>query len=47
MSTSRKSLCGRMGVPQDVAKIVAFLAGDAAGFITGQKFAVNGANTLA
>jgi 3-oxoacyl-[acyl-carrier protein] reductase len=37
----------RMGVPQDAAKIVAFLAGDAAGFITGQKFAVNGANTLA
>lgn len=37
----------RMGTPEDVAGVVAFLAGDAAGFITGQKFAVNGANTLA
>ena len=37
----------RMGTPEDVASVVAFLAGDAAGFITGQKFAVNGANTLA
>jgi 3-oxoacyl-[acyl-carrier protein] reductase len=35
-----------MGVPEDVAAIVAFLASDAAGFITGQKFAVNGGNTL-
>jgi 3-oxoacyl-[acyl-carrier protein] reductase len=37
----------RMGKPEDVAKVVAFLASDAAGFITGQKFAVNGGNTLA
>jgi NAD(P)-dependent dehydrogenase (short-subunit alcohol dehydrogenase family) len=36
-----------MGVPQDVAKIVAFLTGDAAGLITGQKFVVNRANTPA
>jgi len=35
-----------MGKPQDVAKMVAFLASDDASFITGQKFAVNGANTL-
>jgi 3-oxoacyl-[acyl-carrier protein] reductase len=35
-----------MGKPEDVAKMVAFLASDGAGFITGQKFAVNGANTL-
>jgi 3-oxoacyl-[acyl-carrier protein] reductase len=37
---------GRMGVPEDVASVVAFLASDAAGFITGQKLAVNGGNTL-
>jgi 3-oxoacyl-[acyl-carrier protein] reductase len=37
----------RMGKPEDVAKMVAFLASDAARFITGQKFSVNGANTLA
>jgi 3-oxoacyl-[acyl-carrier protein] reductase len=35
-----------MGVPEDVAKAVAFLASDAAGFITGQKISVNGGNTL-
>jgi NAD(P)-dependent dehydrogenase (short-subunit alcohol dehydrogenase family) len=37
---------GRMGVPEDVAQMVAFLASDEANFITGQKFAVNGGNTL-
>ena len=36
----------RMGCPEDVARAVAFLASDAAAFITGQKFAVNGGNTL-
>jgi 3-oxoacyl-[acyl-carrier protein] reductase len=36
-----------MGSPEDVAKMVAFLTSDAAGFITGQKFSVNGGNTLA
>jgi 3-oxoacyl-[acyl-carrier protein] reductase len=36
----------KMGVPQDVAKAVAFLASDGAGFVTGQKISVNGANTL-
>ena len=38
---------GHMGVAEDVAKTVAFLASDAAAFITGQKFSVNGGNTLA
>ncbi len=38
---------GHMGIPEDVAQAVAFLASDAAGFITGQKIAVNGGNTLA
>jgi NAD(P)-dependent dehydrogenase (short-subunit alcohol dehydrogenase family) len=37
---------GRQGVPEDVAQMVAFLASDEANFITGQKFAVNGGNTL-
>ncbi len=36
----------RMGVPEDVGAAVAFLASDAANFITGQKIAVNGGNTL-
>lgn len=36
----------KMGVPQDVAKAVAFLASDGAGFVTGQKISVNGGNTL-
>jgi 3-oxoacyl-[acyl-carrier protein] reductase len=38
---------GRRGEPQDVGAMVAFLAGDSARFITGQKFAVNGGNTFA
>lgn len=36
----------RMGVPDDIAAAVAFLASDAANFITGQKISVNGGNTL-
>ncbi len=36
----------RMGVPQDVGAAVAFLAGDEANFITGQKLSVNGGTTL-
>ena len=36
----------RMGQPQDVAKIVAYLASEGAGFITGQKISVNGGHTL-
>jgi 3-oxoacyl-[acyl-carrier protein] reductase len=35
-----------MGVPEDVAKAVAFLASDGAAFITGQKISVNGGKTL-
>jgi 3-oxoacyl-[acyl-carrier protein] reductase len=35
-----------MGSEKDVARMVAFLASDSAGFITGQKFSVNGGNTL-
>ncbi len=36
-----------MGEADDVAEAVAFLASDGARFITGQKIAVNGGNTLA
>ena len=32
----------RMGRPEDVASVVAFLAGDTAGYITGQVLSVNG-----
>lgn len=34
------------GTPQDIGDAVVFLASDAARFITGQKIAVNGGNTL-
>lgn len=36
----------RQGLPEDVARMVCFLAGDGADFITGQKIAVNGGHTL-
>jgi 3-oxoacyl-[acyl-carrier protein] reductase len=35
-----------LGEAKDIGKMVAFLSSDAAGFITGQKFSVNGGNTL-
>jgi 3-oxoacyl-[acyl-carrier protein] reductase len=37
----------RMGVPEEVGRVVAFLASEDASFITGQKLSVNGGNTLA
>ncbi|MFO0814447.1 MAG: SDR family oxidoreductase [Gemmatales bacterium] len=37
---------GHMGVPVDIGNAVAFLASDAAQFITGQKLSVNGGNSL-
>lgn len=36
----------RMGLPEEVGRVVAFLASEAAGFVNGQKIAVNGGNTL-
>ena len=37
---------GRQGIPDDVAEAVAFLSSDQAGFITGQRLAVNGGRTF-
>jgi 3-oxoacyl-[acyl-carrier protein] reductase len=37
---------GRMGLAEEVGRVVAFLASDAASFVNGQKIAVNGGNTL-
>jgi 3-oxoacyl-[acyl-carrier protein] reductase len=36
----------RMGTPDDVAAMVAHLASDAGGFITGQRFTVNGGHVI-
>ncbi len=36
----------RMGVADEVGRVVTFLASEAASFVTGQKIAVNGGNTL-
>ena len=38
---------GHMGVAEDIAETVAFLASEGANFITGQKISVNGGNSLA
>jgi acetoacetyl-CoA reductase/3-oxoacyl-[acyl-carrier protein] reductase len=37
---------GRLGRPQEVARVVHFLAADAAGYITGQVWAVNGGQDM-
>lgn len=37
---------GRFATPDDIAGVVAFLASDAAGFVTGQTIAVNGGHTI-
>ncbi|HEY0639707.1 MAG TPA: SDR family oxidoreductase [Pseudonocardiaceae bacterium] len=36
----------RLGIPDDVAGVVAFLASDAAAFITGERITVNGGHTI-
>lgn len=37
---------GRMGTPEDIASMVAYLASDQASFVTGQQISVNGGHTL-
>ena len=37
---------GRVGTPDDVGAMVAFLCTDGGGFVTGQRIAVNGGRTL-
>ena len=36
---------GRAGRPEDIGELIAFLISDAAGFITGQNFVVDGGMT--
>jgi 3-oxoacyl-[acyl-carrier protein] reductase len=37
---------GRLGTPADIADVVAFLASDAARFVTGERITVNGGHTI-
>jgi 3alpha(or 20beta)-hydroxysteroid dehydrogenase len=41
----RATPIGRIGQPDDIARMVAYLASDAASFITGAEFAVDGGGT--
>lgn len=44
-AVSRKSLLGRVGEPGDIASVVAFLASDESGFMTGQFLTADGGRT--
>jgi 2-hydroxycyclohexanecarboxyl-CoA dehydrogenase len=37
---------GRLGQPHDIAPVVAFLASEGAGFVTGQTISVSGGMTM-
>lgn len=39
---ARRLPLGRMGQPDEVARVVAFLASDEAGYVTGAEWAVDG-----
>lgn len=41
----RHTLTPRLGTPEDIAKLVAFLASDDAAFITGQTYVIDGGLT--
>jgi 3-oxoacyl-[acyl-carrier protein] reductase len=41
-ATARTIPLGRAGVPEDVARVIAFLAGDEAGYLAGETIEVNG-----
>ncbi len=41
------SALGRVGQPQDIARVVAFLLSDAAGYVTGQTIIADGGTTIA
>jgi len=45
-SVLRQIPLGRLGNPRDVAQVVAFLASDAAAYVTGQTIAVDGGMTM-
>ena len=36
----------RLGTPEDVGALVAFVASEAAGFVTGQRLTVNGGHII-
>ena len=44
--TARQPL-GRLGTPEEIAEAVAYLASDAAGFVTGSVFVIDGGLTAA
>ena len=37
---------GRLGTPDDIADVVAFVASDASRFVTGERLTVNGGHTI-
>ena len=42
---SRAQPIGRMGTPEEVAELALYLCSDAAGFITGSNFPIDGGTT--